>query len=97
LVTQLLLLYNIEYQLVQGEPGFVLAHQLIKRALNIPGASVHWYAKPGLVQPTNCRNLAIVLVAFPCNEILLKEIFFQRCESKERWVILPLWGLLCSL
>jgi phosphoribosylaminoimidazole carboxylase len=30
----------------EGEPGFFLAHQLIKMALSIPGASVHWYDKP---------------------------------------------------
>jgi len=31
----------------QGEAGFKLAHRLIARALCIPGASVHWYDKPG--------------------------------------------------
>ena len=31
----------------QGEPGFFLAHQLIRRALGIPRATVHWYDKPG--------------------------------------------------
>jgi len=31
----------------QGEPGFLLAQQLIGRALHIPGATVHWYDKPG--------------------------------------------------
>ena len=37
----------IFYLKFQGEPGLFLAHQLIKRALSIPGASVHWYNKPG--------------------------------------------------
>ena len=32
---------------LQGEPGFYLAHELIRRALAIPGAAVHWYDKPG--------------------------------------------------
>ncbi|KAJ6744389.1 hypothetical protein OIU79_030671 [Salix purpurea] len=32
----------------EGEPGFHLAHQLIGRALNIQGASVHWYDKARL-------------------------------------------------
>ena len=31
----------------QGEAGFRLAHRLIARALSVPGASVHWYDKPG--------------------------------------------------
>ncbi|KAI3984143.1 hypothetical protein MKX01_035270 [Papaver californicum] len=30
----------------EGEQGFALAHQLIGKALNVPGASVHWYNKP---------------------------------------------------
>ena len=29
--------------------GFFLAHQTIGRALGIPGATVHWYDKPGKV------------------------------------------------
>lgn len=32
---------------MQGEPGFLLAHQVMGRALRTPGASVHWYDKPG--------------------------------------------------
>jgi hypothetical protein len=31
----------------KGEEGFKLANELIGRALNIPGAAVHWYDKPG--------------------------------------------------
>ena len=31
----------------QGEAGFRLAHRLIASALSVPGASVHWYDKPG--------------------------------------------------
>lgn len=47
-----LLQFNISGLIVlQGEAGFYLAHQLIRRALNIPGASVHWYAKPGQLTP----------------------------------------------
>lgn len=38
---------TLKMVLFQGEPGFILAHQLIRRALDIPGASVHWYDKPG--------------------------------------------------
>lgn len=29
--------------------GFDLAHKLMKRALSIPGAAVHWYDKPGSI------------------------------------------------
>lgn len=33
----------------EGDRGFHLAHQLIGRALSIPGATVHWYDKPGKI------------------------------------------------
>ncbi|PIN26621.1 Phosphoribosylamidoimidazole-succinocarboxamide synthase [Handroanthus impetiginosus] len=39
------IMYNILGE-DEGEPGFLLANQLIGRALRIPGASVHWYDKP---------------------------------------------------
>ncbi|EPS74390.1 hypothetical protein M569_00365 [Genlisea aurea] len=39
-------MYNILGEM-EGEQGFVLANRLIGRALQIPGASVHWYDKPG--------------------------------------------------
>lgn len=31
----------------KGEEGFKLANELIGRALKVPGATVHWYDKPG--------------------------------------------------
>ncbi|KAF9605791.1 hypothetical protein IFM89_018518 [Coptis chinensis] len=34
------------YRINSGELGFSLAHQFIGRALNISGASIHWYDKP---------------------------------------------------
>ncbi|KAK1263441.1 hypothetical protein QJS04_geneDACA013434 [Acorus gramineus] len=39
------IMYNILGE-DEGEPGFYLANQLMKRALSIPGASIHWYGKP---------------------------------------------------
>ncbi|XP_020246815.1 phosphoribosylaminoimidazole carboxylase, chloroplastic isoform X2 [Asparagus officinalis] len=39
------IMYNILGE-DEGEPGFYIAHQLTRRALSIPGASVHWYDKP---------------------------------------------------
>lgn len=37
----------LPYLFFQGDRGFDLAHQLIGRALCVPGATVHWYDKPG--------------------------------------------------
>ncbi|KAJ0812669.1 putative phosphoribosylaminoimidazole carboxylase [Helianthus annuus] len=32
----------------EGEAGFILANQIIKRALCTPGATIHKYDKPGI-------------------------------------------------
>uniref|UniRef100_A0A2N9GR31 phosphoribosylaminoimidazole carboxylase n=1 Tax=Fagus sylvatica TaxID=28930 RepID=A0A2N9GR31_FAGSY len=49
-------MYNI-----LGEPGFFLAHQLIKkRALSISGASVHWYDKPEMRKQRKMGHVTIV-------------------------------------
>ncbi|CAA7402806.1 unnamed protein product [Spirodela intermedia] len=44
------IMYNILGE-DEGEAGFLLAHQLMARALIIPGASVHWYDKPDARNP----------------------------------------------
>ena len=40
------IMYNILGE-DEGDRGIFLAYQLIGRALGIPGATVHWYDKPG--------------------------------------------------
>nr|KAJ0215812.1 hypothetical protein LSAT_V11C300144860 [Lactuca sativa] len=42
------IIYNILGE-DEGERGFILAHEVIRRALCTPGAYVHWYDKPGWV------------------------------------------------
>ncbi|KAF8663274.1 hypothetical protein HU200_055884 [Digitaria exilis] len=53
------IMYNILGE-DEGEAGFFLAHQLIERALNIPGASVHWYAKPEMRKQRKMGHITIV-------------------------------------
>ncbi|KAJ1282142.1 hypothetical protein BS78_03G027800 [Paspalum vaginatum] len=53
------IMYNILGE-DEGEAGFSLAHQLIRRALNIPGASVHWYAKPEMRKQRKMGHITIV-------------------------------------
>uniref|UniRef100_A0ACD5VDQ1 Uncharacterized protein n=2 Tax=Avena sativa TaxID=4498 RepID=A0ACD5VDQ1_AVESA len=53
------IMYNILGE-DEGESGFVLANQMIKRALNIPGASVHWYAKPEMRKQRKMGHITIV-------------------------------------
>ncbi|KAJ4719695.1 phosphoribosylaminoimidazole carboxylase [Melia azedarach] len=44
----------------EGEHGFYLAHQLIGRALGIPGATVHWYDKPEMRKQRKMGHITIV-------------------------------------
>lgn len=53
------IMYNILGE-DEGEPGFLLAHQLIGRALGIPGASVHWYNKPEMRKQRKMGHITIV-------------------------------------
>ncbi|KAL6626921.1 hypothetical protein ACP70R_030647 [Stipagrostis hirtigluma subsp. patula] len=53
------IMYNILGE-GEGEAGFFLAQQLIQRALNIPGASVHWYGKPDMRKQRKMGHITIV-------------------------------------
>ncbi|KAK3200691.1 hypothetical protein Dsin_024106 [Dipteronia sinensis] len=44
----------------EGDRGFYLAHQLIGRALGIPGATVHWYDKPEMRKQRKMGHITIV-------------------------------------
>ncbi|XP_061348391.1 phosphoribosylaminoimidazole carboxylase, chloroplastic-like isoform X2 [Gastrolobium bilobum] len=52
-------MYNILGE-EEGELGFRLAHLLIKRALTIPGATVHWYDKPEMRKQRKMGHITIV-------------------------------------
>ncbi|KAF7805215.1 Phosphoribosylaminoimidazole carboxylase, chloroplastic [Senna tora] len=53
------LMYNMLGE-EEGEVGFHLAHQLIKRALTIPGATVHWYDKPEMRKQRKMGHITMV-------------------------------------
>ncbi|XWS57723.1 hypothetical protein CRYUN_Cryun09bG0197800 [Craigia yunnanensis] len=44
----------------EGEPGFKMAHQLIARALGIPGVTVHWYDKPEMRRQRKMGHITLV-------------------------------------
>ncbi|XVE62788.1 hypothetical protein DITRI_Ditri06bG0147900 [Diplodiscus trichospermus] len=44
----------------EGESGFKMAHQLIARALEIPGATVHWYDKPEMRRQRKMGHITLV-------------------------------------
>ncbi|CAH8354635.1 unnamed protein product [Eruca vesicaria subsp. sativa] len=53
------IMYNILGE-DDGEAGFRLAHQLIARALSVPGASVHWYDKPEMRKQRKMGHITLV-------------------------------------
>ncbi|KAF9620906.1 hypothetical protein IFM89_015303 [Coptis chinensis] len=62
----------------EGELGFSLAHQFIGRALNISGASIHWYDKPEMRKQRKMGHMTIVgssmgIVEAQLNSLLSKE------------------------
>ncbi|KAL5195977.1 Phosphoribosylaminoimidazole carboxylase, chloroplastic [Glycine soja] len=59
LKTPAAIMYNILGE-EEGGLGFQLAHQLIKRALTIPGATVHWYDKPEMRKQRKMGHITIV-------------------------------------
>ncbi|KAJ3693866.1 hypothetical protein LUZ60_009346 [Juncus effusus] len=59
LKTPAAVMYNILGE-DDGESGFKLANDLIKRALTIKGASVHWYNKPEMRKQRKMGHITIV-------------------------------------
>ncbi|KAL5566914.1 hypothetical protein UlMin_030078 [Ulmus minor] len=53
------IMYNILGE-DEGDRGFSLAYQLIRRALGIPGASIHWYDKPDMRKQRKMGHITIV-------------------------------------
>ncbi|ESR37212.1 AIR carboxylase [Citrus sinensis] len=86
------IMYNLLGE-AEGERGFYLAHQLIGKALSIPGATVHWYDKPEMRQQRKMGHITIVGSSMglveSCLNSLLKEDSSD-CQSK----ILPRIGII---
>ncbi|XP_021751121.1 phosphoribosylaminoimidazole carboxylase, chloroplastic-like isoform X2 [Chenopodium quinoa] len=53
------IMYNILGE-DEGEPGFRIAHELMTRALALPGASVHWYDKSAMKRQRKMGHITIV-------------------------------------
>ncbi|KAL2930000.1 Phosphoribosylaminoimidazole carboxylase chloroplastic [Bienertia sinuspersici] len=53
------IMYNILGE-DEGESGFLLAHELMRRALTMPGASVHWYDKSEMKRQRKMGHITIV-------------------------------------
>ncbi|KAL3682783.1 hypothetical protein R1sor_000805 [Riccia sorocarpa] len=53
------LMYNLLGE-DDGEAGFALAHQLLHKAVSVPGASVHWYEKPEIRKQRKMGHITFV-------------------------------------
>lgn len=67
------IMYNILGE-EEGEAGFLLAHELIGKALNTPGASVHWYDKPEMRKQRKMGHVTIVGPSMGVVEARLKSM-----------------------
>ncbi|KNA14780.1 hypothetical protein SOVF_104580 [Spinacia oleracea] len=57
--TSAAVMYNILGE-DEGEPGFFIAHDIMRRALALPGASVHWYNKLEMKRQRKMGHITIV-------------------------------------
>ncbi|KAH9605079.1 hypothetical protein KSS87_008606 [Heliosperma pusillum] len=73
LKTPAAIMYNILGE-DEGERGFFLAHQLMRRALNVPGASVHWYDKSDIKKQRKMGHITITGVSMSIVEAQLKSL-----------------------
>ncbi|KAI5659979.1 hypothetical protein M9H77_28772 [Catharanthus roseus] len=66
----------------EGEPGFLLAQQLIQRALGTPGASVHWYDKPEMRKQRKMGHITIVGPSMGVVEARLKSMLREATDGQ---------------
>ncbi|KAM3009235.1 hypothetical protein FF2_033267 [Malus domestica] len=76
----------------EGEPGFLLAQQLIGRALCIPGATVHWYDKPEMRKQRKMGHITIVGPSLGNVEKLL-ELMLNEEKSDSKSAVTPRVGI----
>uniref|UniRef100_A0A6N2LF65 phosphoribosylaminoimidazole carboxylase n=1 Tax=Salix viminalis TaxID=40686 RepID=A0A6N2LF65_SALVM len=77
----------------EGEPGFHLAHQLIGRALNIQGASVHWYDKPEMRKQRKMGHITFTGPSMGIVEARLKSMLKEE-GSESRTAVTPRVGII---
>ncbi|KAK9086146.1 hypothetical protein Sjap_026557 [Stephania japonica] len=78
----------------EGEQGFHLAHQMIRRALTIPGATVHWYDKPEMHKQRKMGHITIVGSSMGMVEAKLNSLLKTEKESLGADGISPRVGII---
>uniref|UniRef100_M0ZKC2 phosphoribosylaminoimidazole carboxylase n=1 Tax=Solanum tuberosum TaxID=4113 RepID=M0ZKC2_SOLTU len=76
-----------------GEPGFLLANQLIGRALGIPGASIHWYDKPEMRRQRKMGHITIVGSSMGVVEAQLK-VMLNEDSVNDQPAVAPRVGII---
>lgn len=79
------IMYNILGE-DEGEPGFLLAQQLIGRALSIPGATIHWYDKPEMRKQRKMGHITIVGPTMGVLEPQLRSILKEEVPDQQNAV-----------
>ncbi|CAM8955413.1 unnamed protein product [Rhodiola kirilowii] len=87
------IMYNILGE-DEGERGFSLARQLIRRALTIPGASVHWYDKPDIRRQRKVGHITIVGPSMGSVEARLDTIVIKNENSDHNAAVTPRVGII---
>lgn len=65
----------------EGEAGFHLAHQLMGKALGVPGASIHWYDKPEMRKQRKMGHITIVGPSIGVVEAHLKSMLREENQD----------------
>ncbi|XVF06356.1 hypothetical protein REPUB_Repub06bG0041100 [Reevesia pubescens] len=86
------IMYNLLGE-VEGEPGFKMAHQLLSRALEIPGATVHWYDKPEMRRQRKMGHITLVGPSIGVLEARLKSMLKEE-GSETQTEVAPLVGII---
>ncbi|KAF5810693.1 putative phosphoribosylaminoimidazole carboxylase [Helianthus annuus] len=85
------MMYNILGE-DDGEAGFILANQIIKRALCTPGAAIHWYDKPDMRKQRKMGHITVVGPSMGIVEARVKS--FLEEESSEETPVAPRVGII---
>ncbi|KAJ0578003.1 putative phosphoribosylaminoimidazole carboxylase [Helianthus annuus] len=85
------MMYNILGE-DDGEAGFIIANQIIKRALCSPGAAIHWYDKPDMRKQRKMGHITVVGPSMGTVEAQVKS--FLKEESSEETPITPRVGII---
>ncbi|CAM8958387.1 unnamed protein product [Rhodiola kirilowii] len=87
------IMYNILGE-DEGERGFSLTRQLIRRALTVPGASVHWYDKPDIRRQRKVGHITIVGPSMGSVEARLDTIVIKNENSDHNAAVTPRVGII---